>query len=131
MDKLLEDLKREHQVIDNLLIKIRRLGIHTREGRNELLAARKQLLTHLERGMEELYPELQAAAKTNPNLKGILENFQNEMEDISAFCTDFFKKYSMSGGGIDFFRDFEKLKSSVHNRMREEETLLALKQTEL
>ncbi len=128
MSKLLEEFKNEQEAITNLLNKIKRLGVHTMEGRNELLEARDQLCKHLDRQIKELYPELKIQAEQDPELKNYVENFENEMKGISTFCKDFFEKYSLGGGGIEFFRDFEKLKNELETSLQEEKDLLTRKE---
>jgi hypothetical protein len=129
MSKLLEEFKSEQETITNLLNKIKRLGVHTMEGRNELLEAKEQLCRHMNRQIKELYPELKRQAEQDPELKNYVENFENEMKGISTFCGDFFEKYSLGGGGIEFFRDFEKFKSKLENSLQEEKDLLNRKET--
>ena len=123
MATIIDQIKKEHEITYNLMAKIRRLGVHTREGRDQLLDAKNRLLTHLKKDIEVLYPELKKTAEENPNFKETLEEFEKEMKEISGFCTDFFKKYSVGGGGIEFFRDFEKLQSVLESRMQEESVL--------
>jgi hypothetical protein len=126
MAALLDQFKKEHEITNNLITKIKRLGVHTREGRDQLIEAKDQLLGHLKKDVEVLYPKLRKTAELNPNFKGTFEDFENEMKEISEFCTAFFKKYSLDGGGIEFFRDFEKLKNTLESRMHEEESLLSI-----
>ena len=125
MTALLEQVKKEHEKTNNLIAKIKRLGVHTREGRDKLIEAKDQLLDHLKKDVEVLYPELRKTSEENPNFKGTFEEFEKEMKEISEFCASFFKKYSLGGGGIEFFRDFEKLKNTLESRMQEEESLLS------
>jgi uncharacterized protein YdiU (UPF0061 family) len=127
MATLLDEVKKEHEITYNLIAKIKRLGVHTREGRDQLIEAKDQLLGHHKKDVEVLYPELKKTAEADPNFKGILKGFEKEMKEISGFCTDFFNKYSLGGGGIEFFRDFEKLLNVLESRMQEEKTLLMQK----
>ncbi len=126
MAALLEQVKKEHEITNNLIAKIKRLGVHTREGRDQLIEAKDQLLNHLKKDVEMLYPELRKTVEENPNFKGTFEEFEKEMKEISEFCAAFFRKYSSGGGGIEFFRDFEKLKNTLESRMHEEESLLSV-----
>jgi len=81
-------------------------------------------LAQLNKQVGELYPELCKAADSDPALKNVLKRFESELKEISAFCANFFQKYSVAGGGISFLKDFEKLKSVLENRMQEQESLL-------
>ena len=121
MSRLLEAFKQEHDAVIALFDDIKKKGVHTMEGRNALMAAEKRFLKHLKIGVEELYPELKDVAASDPDLKKILIGFEREMKEISDFCVDFFDRYEASGGGIDFFRDFEQLRSILESRLHEEE----------
>jgi hypothetical protein len=92
MATLLEQVKKEHEITNNLIAKIKRLGVHTREGRDQLIEAKDQLLSHLKKDVEVLYPELRKTAEENPNFIGTFEEFEKEMKEISEFCAAFFKK---------------------------------------
>jgi hypothetical protein len=92
MAALLDQVKKEHEITNNLIAKIKRLGVHTREGRDQLIEAKDQLLNHLKKDVEVLYPELRKTAEENPNFKGTFEEFEKEMKEISEFCAAFFKK---------------------------------------
>lgn len=121
MSRLLESFKQEHEAVTALFYDIKKKGVHTMEGRNALMAAEQRFLKHLKIGVNELYPELKKAADSDPALKEILANLEKEMKEISDYCVDFFKKYESGGGGIDFFKDFEKLRSILESRLQEEE----------
>lgn len=122
MPDLLESFKQEHEAVTAIFNDIRKKGVHTMEGRNALMVAEKRFLKHLKIGVEELYPELKSSAATDPDLKEILIKFEREMKEISDFCVDFFDRYETGGGGIDFFKDFEKLRSILESRLQEEES---------
>lgn len=124
MSKLVDEFKKEQEAIRELLLKLERLGVHTMEGRNQLLEGKEKILFHLNRQVNELYPELEKASEIDPDLKPILEKFRNEMKEISDFCVNFFDKYSVGGGGIEFLRDFELLQSTIESRIAEETTII-------
>lgn len=124
MSKLLEEFKQEKEVILGILQKIGRMGVHTMEGRSQLIDAKNTLMAHLNKQVGELYPELGKAAQSDPGMKLLMGHFENELKEISAFCTAFFEKYAVEGGGISFLKDFEKLKSALESRMQEQESLL-------
>ena len=131
MGKFIEELKEEHTSIIDRLLKVKQLGVHTMEGRNELMETKKILLMHLEKEDDKLYPALRIAAEGDQRLKGFLDTFENEMKKISAFCIEFFTKYAVGGGGIEFLRDFDKLRSSLEERIQKEESILYEKYEEL
>ena len=131
MGKFIEELKEEHISIINRLLKIKQLGVHTMEGRNELMETKKVLLMHLEKEDTILYPALQKVAEGDQSLKRFLDTFEEEMKKISQFCIEFFTKYAVGGGGIEFLRDFARLRSSLEERIQKEESILYEKYEEL
>jgi tRNA nucleotidyltransferase/poly(A) polymerase len=124
MSNVLEEFKKEHETVLNLLKRIKRLGVHTMEGRNQLIEAKDQLCIHMKKQFMELYPELKKSAETDAKLQETIKNYEKEMKNIVDFCAEFFDKYSISGGGIEFLRDFEKLKRTLESRIQDEEGLL-------
>ena len=63
MSKLVDELKKEHSVIVETLNKVKNLGFVSEEGQNILLAVKKNLLAHLKKEDEQLYPFLKNAAE--------------------------------------------------------------------
>jgi hypothetical protein len=124
MSNLIEDFRNEHEDILNHLRDVKRMGVHTMEGRNQLMSARRELLEHLGKEDDFLYPALRRAAEIDPELAHMLENLDREMQEITAYCIKFFNKYEINGGGIDFFRDFDKLETALEARIEKEEKLL-------
>ena len=111
MLEFIEELKKEHRSIKNRLLKVKHLGVHTMEGRNALMETKQLLTMHLEKEDREL-------------LKQLLGPFHDEMKKISEFCSEFFAKYAVGGGGIEFFRDFAELYRLLESRIQKEETIL-------
>ena len=128
---LIEELKNDHQELYDLIRNIKKLGVHTMEGRNVLCDAKEKLLDHLKKEDEQLYPILNKYAENDPELKKIINSFKDEMDGITSYAEKFFRKYSLEGGGIDFLEDYKKLLSSLSNRIEKEETELFIKYLEI
>ncbi len=124
MSATIEDLKKQHEEILEQLSEVKRYGVHTMEGRNQLMSAKKKLLAHLEGEDSHMYPELELAAEHDTELAEMLTNFHREMQEITEYCLAFFEKYSVAGGGIEFLRDFENLQAALKNRIEKEEHIL-------
>ncbi len=127
MKELIDTLKKEHRVILEHLAAIKHQGAHTMEGRTQLVEARNQLLAHLDREDRDLYPKLEEIAQRDPQLKEMLDQFEEEMKAITVYCNRFFTKYSSDGGGIEFFREFDIFYNSLQDRIRKEEEILFVK----
>lgn len=124
MSALIEEFKKEHSEIMATLKDVKKLGIHSEEGRSKLMSAKKYLLEHLRKENEQLYPVLRKAAKHNKNLRNELDIFAIDPEYVSRVVLEFFDKYS--GGAIDkdFQINFESLYASLNARIRNEEEAL-------
>lgn len=124
MSKLVDELKKEHEVIVNVLSKVNRLGISTKEGQSELINAKKGLLEHLKKEDDLLYPVLHKEAENDESLQRTLKFFATEMEKITVFVLDFFSKYEKGGSGLEFSKDYGRLFSSLQSRINKEESML-------
>ena len=131
MSDLIDEFRKEHESIMENLVAVKRLGVHTMEGRNHLMAAKGLLLEHLEKEDLHLYPELDRAASTDTDLKEMLDSLESELRDITRFSSYFFEKYTLGGSMIEFLRDFEKLKNTLERRITKEEELLYTKYSQL
>ncbi len=117
-------LKEEHQVILNTLMEVKKLGVHTMEGRNALTSAKDLLCLHFKKEDELLYPVLRKTTGKDKNKQQIIQLFVDEMKEVTRFCESFFSKYTISGGGIEFLQDFERLYSLLKTRLQKEESFL-------
>ncbi len=131
MSQLVEELKNEHTVIAETLKKVKILGVTSEEGRKTLIAAKGGLLAHLKKEDEQLYPILNKAAESDPNLKRTLDWFAKDMNEISKAALDFIDKYSTASSGMEFAKDFGRLSATLSTRIRKEENLIYVKYDEL
>ena len=124
MSVLIEEFKKEHSEIIAILKEVKKLGIHSEEGRSKLISAKEYLLEHLHKENEQLYPVLRKEAKHNRTLKAELDIFALDPEYVSRVVLEFFDKYS--GGVIDkdFQINFESLIAALNARIRNEEEAL-------
>ncbi len=58
MSALIEEFKKEHSEIIAILKEVKKLGIHSEEGRSKLMSAKEYLLEHLHKDNEQLDPVL-------------------------------------------------------------------------
>lgn len=122
--QLIKDLKSDHAKLVTVLTKVKQLGPNA-EGMKLLTTAKAALLAHLGKEDTHLYPELNAAAATDPKVKTTLEIFGKDMAKISKAALDFFAKYESGvASEFDFSRDFGGLLATLATRIRKEEEQL-------
>ncbi|MCP4344460.1 MAG: hemerythrin domain-containing protein [Desulfobacterales bacterium] len=131
MSKLVDELKKEHSVIAEILNKVKSLGIVSKEGQDIFLSAKNRLLEHIRKEDKQLYPVLKKAAESDTDLKQTLDIFAKDMGGISEASSEFFEKYSEGGSGIEFARDFGRLFVALAHRISREENIIYAKYEEL
>ncbi len=124
MSALIEEFKKEHSVILETLNEVKKLGIHSEEGRSNLISAKKCLLEHLNKENEQLYPVLRKEAEHHKNLKNELDMFAIDPEHLSSVVHEFFEDYSGGDTDKDFQINFESLFAFLNARIRNEEESL-------
>jgi hypothetical protein len=124
MSELIEEFKVEHSKILALLNEVKKLGIHSEEGRSRLISAKESLVEHLNKENEQLYPVLRKEAEHNKTLQNELDIFAIDPEYLTRVVLEFFDDYS--GGAIDkdFQINFESLYAALNARIRNEEEAL-------
>ncbi|MBE7413235.1 MAG: hemerythrin domain-containing protein [Leptospiraceae bacterium] len=121
---LIDDLKKKHVELANIFLKIKELGISSKEGQEKLLSAKEELLAHLKYEDEHLYPFLRKEAEKDGGLRNLLETFAKDMDRISKSALDFFAKYSNGGSTSEFAKEIVILMSSISKRNKLEEHFL-------
>jgi hypothetical protein len=124
MSALIEEFKKEHSEILAILKEVKKLGIHSEEGRSKLMSAKEYLLEHLHKENEQLYPVLRKEAVHNKNLQNELDIFAIEPEYLSRVVLEFFDDYSRGAIDKDFQINFESLFAALNARIRNEEESL-------
>jgi iron-sulfur cluster repair protein YtfE (RIC family) len=124
MSVLIEELKKDHSEIFAALNEVKKLGVLSREGQAKLLSIKNNLLAHLKKEDEQLYPALKKEAERNNNLKNALDLFAIDMENVSRVVQEFFDKYSKGVLGEEFQKEFESLLVALGKRIRNEEDVL-------
>jgi len=131
MSVLIEELKKEHCAIAETINEVNRLGIGTQEGQNMLMMAKSSFLTHLKKEDEQIYPLLNRAAETDPELKTTLDIYATDMDQISKAVLEFFEKYSYGDSGFEFSQDYGTLYTTLSLRIAKEEAVIYKKFDEL
>lgn len=123
MVALIEELKKEHAHILDMLNEIIRLGIRGEDAQKVLKAMKSDLLEHLKKEDELLYPVFKEKAAHRKELQRLLETAPRDMEAITHFAFEFFDKYSSGGSGLEFEGDLKILMATIRNRILNEENI--------
>lgn len=124
MSNLVNELKADHQKLVSVLTKVKEIG-PTKEGLKMLNSAKAALLAHLGKEDSKLYPELKAAAKSDPKVNTTLATFGKDMDKISRAALEFFSKYEKGvTSEFEFSKDFGGLVALLGTRIRKEEEQL-------
>ena len=123
---MFEEIRKEHTVIIDNLMNMKKLNIHTREGQLELLSAKNDILDHIKNEDENFYPVLKKTAESNSGLRETLNAFDEDMAVISKYTLDFFESI-FTEEGIDLELALEKFIEVHTTRIKREEAILYAK----
>ena len=126
MARLIEELKRDHVEIGNLLARLKDHRVTNAEAHKILLEAQASLLAHLKKEDFQLYPVLNRAAEKDAGLKRTIDFYAKDMDEITKNAAAFFQKYSKRDAPVDleFAKAFGNLFATISRRLRSEETSL-------
>ncbi len=124
MSRLTTELKADHQRIIGALGTAKGLGISTPEGHAALMSARDQLLQHLKKEDDQLYPVLRGAAIEDAEMRRMVDYFSRDMEMIAPAVMAFFDKYGQPTASPAFTADFERFFTLLMGRIQKEQTVL-------
>lgn len=126
MQGLIHESKCEHARIEEMFARARDTGITNSEAHQILIAAQEELIAHLQKEDEKLYPVLKRAATVDPLLRQTLEYYARDLEAITSDAVAFFQRYSTedAANDIEFAKAFGHLYSAISRRIRNEEKTL-------
>ena len=127
MSALIDEFKRDHAKIIDMLNEVKKLGILSKEGQARLMSIKVHLQAHLKKEDVTFYPLLYKVAEENEKLKSTLDLFAMDMENVSEIVREFFEKYSEGFSGIkpeELQEDFENLLAALKKRISNEEESL-------
>jgi len=120
---MLESFRQEHTEIINILDKIDKLGVSSKEGHETLLMAKELILKHVEREDKNFYPKIKKAAKNNQMLEKLLIEFDKDMDQLSHYILNFFDvSSSCENKGTNLFTN--KFVEVLKRRILREENIL-------
>ncbi len=124
MSALIEEFRKEHSEIVDILNEARELGVLSKEGQVKLMSVRASLLEHLWNENERLYPVLWKEAERDKDLKELLDLFAIGMEDVSKVAQRFFDKFYEGALDKNFQHEFEEFYAAINKRIKNEEEIL-------
>ena len=101
-----------------------RFGLESDVGQAKLRSLETCLLAHLKSESENLYPVLNLAAQSDPELKQKLDLFSKDMEKITAQALAFFAKMKNDPHAPDIAVSFKLMTALLKNRISSEESVL-------
>lgn len=122
--QLITELKSEHDVILEMLQQVVEQGIISEAAVAALRVLKAQLLAHLKKENDRLYPVLRKAARTDQELDRVLKAQKKELEAVYGTAFRFFDKYASGGPTKEFARDLGALCAGLKQRILEEERTL-------
>jgi hypothetical protein len=114
----------EHATILAALKEIPTLGLESEDGQARVRELERSLLAHLKSENENLYPVLNKAALSDPELKQKLDLFARGMEKITAQALAFFARMKRAPHAPDIAVSFELIAVLLRNRISSEESVL-------
>ncbi len=123
MSALIEELKREHAAIINVLDEIKEIDMATPEVWEKFKSIQLGLIEHLVKEDEFIYLVLKEAASDRAELKRLLDSAADDMEEITRLVQKFFDRYPAGGSGPDFHEEFDSLIATIRNRILNEENV--------
>lgn len=126
MARLIDELKKDHVAITDLLNRVKNPQVTNEEAHKILLSAQASLIAHLKKEDAQLYPVLNNAASDDAGLKRTIDFYAKDMDEITRKAVEFFEKYSRHDSRIDleFAKSFGNLFATISRRLRSEETTL-------
>lgn len=123
MSELVSELKQEHKDITAILLELKKIGATSSNGMELLAKSKTLLLNHLSKEDKQLYPPLHEKAKSDFSFKVTLDTFGAEMEKITEFVLNFYKKYTNQNtiNKAEFVNDISKFISALKSRIMKEE----------
>jgi hypothetical protein len=124
MRKLINQLQQDRILIQDRFQQVTRLGVHTMQGRNMLMESRYFFLRHLSKEDLDFCQKLKTYFRNDPLVLEVVESFEAGTKKLIAFSSNFFRKYTIFGGGIEFIDDYNRLKASFEHQLKREHYFL-------
>jgi iron-sulfur cluster repair protein YtfE (RIC family) len=123
MSILIDDLKKEHAAILDVLDEIKGIDMTSPEIWEKFKSIQLGLIEHLQKEDEFVYLVLREAATDRAELKRLLDSADEDMKGITRLVKGFFEKYPSGGAGAKFHEEFNELIATIRNRILNEENV--------
>ena len=126
MRNLIDELKKDHNDIKNLFVKIHEGQLSNEKKFDLLMKSKDEMLAHLAKEDKYLYPELQKKSETDLALKMTLETFAKETEAVTKAINNFYDNYSSIDkiNSQSFSKDLVSFIVSLKKRIMQEEVVI-------
>ncbi|MDP2683029.1 MAG: hemerythrin domain-containing protein [Deltaproteobacteria bacterium] len=124
MQELIKQLKAEHAIALDMLVKVKDAGALSREVQKTLVSFRDILIAHLNNEEVNLYPSLKRIAAEDKDLLETIDYFVKDMGVVAGSALQFFDKYCADGSSLEFGKDFSMFFAALKARIEKEEEIL-------
>ncbi|MBE9528333.1 MAG: hemerythrin domain-containing protein [Proteobacteria bacterium] len=124
MSLLIDELKKEHGSILDVLDEIKEVDMASPEVWEKFKSIQLGLIEHLQKEDEFIYPVLREAASDRVELRRLLDSVDEDMAAITTKVQDFFEKYPTEATGPQFKEEVDELIATLRNRILNVENLL-------
>lgn len=119
MNAFINELKKDHEKLLEILQQTQSLGLVTEAGRKKLLECKKLLADHLVKEDTKLYPQL---AKSGSAITA--NEFASEMKGLTGTILDFINRLETSKNDMEYAKELGRIISTLKMRIRREEIQL-------
>lgn len=124
MSDLIHQLESEHASLVDSFNKIKRLEINSDGAYVQLQSIKVDLLAHLKKENETVYPKLREVSFDNLKLQRTLDLFARDIVRLATVFIQFLDRYSHGGPQGEYARDISRLSMIMSAFARREEEMI-------
>ncbi len=121
---LVEELTQDHRRMQQTVEQLAQAGIASERADELLRIWRQELVAHLRKEDERLYPALQRRAASDEKVRWTLDFFAKDLGQVSGEVQSFFARLDRGEDRAVLAREYGKLVARLKERIRKEENQL-------
>ncbi len=123
-ERLVMELKKEHELILQSFNLVKTLGIHTKDGLSEYRNIENLLMEHIIKEDNNMYPVLNEVAKSNKTIQAALDHLTKDLEEIDYTIHQFSQTLTGKENLEELESTFNVIGDVLINRIKLEEALI-------